>query len=164
MQVILDHQQIQQKIKRLAHEIIENSFEEQNIWIGGIKGNGSILANEIIREIENNSTQKIDTFEITIDKEEPWKSEARLSVPSEVIKGAFVILVDDVLNSGKTMQYALVKLLEHPTSALKTVSLIDRSHRRYPIKADFVGLSLSTTLKEHIEVDFEPNNFSAKIH
>lgn len=164
MQVILDHQQIQQKIKRLAHEIIENSFEEQKILIGGIKGNGSILANEIIQEIQKNSTQRIDTFEITVDKEEPWKSDVQISVAGDAIKGAYVVLVDDVLNSGKTMQYALVKLLEHPTIALKTVSLIDRSHRRYPIKADFVGLSLSTTLKEHIEVDFEPNNFSAKIH
>jgi pyrimidine operon attenuation protein/uracil phosphoribosyltransferase len=82
-------------------------------------------------------------------------------VPEETLKNGFIILVDDVLNSGKTMQYALVKLLERPTKAIKTLALVDRSHRRYPIKADFVGLSLSTTLKERVEVDLSSSNSHA---
>ncbi len=67
-------------------------------------------------------------------------------------------MVDDVLNSGKTMQYALVKLLEQSTKAIKTVALVDRTHRRYPIKADFVGISLSTTLKERVEIELSESN------
>lgn len=164
MQTILQHDQIEQKIKRLSHEIIENSFEEELVWIGGIKGNGTILAKQLVHEIKKHSAQIINEFEISMDKEEPWNSEVSLNVDSALLRDAFVILTDDVLNSGKTMQYALSKLLEQPKKAIKTVSLIDRSHRRYPVKADYVGLSLSTTLKEHIEVDFTPNNFSAKIH
>ncbi|MEY3438990.1 MAG: hypothetical protein RL265_1575, partial [Bacteroidota bacterium] len=74
---------------------------------------------------------------------------------------AYIILVDDVLNSGKTMQYSLVKLLERPTKSIKTVALVDRTHRRYPIKADFVGISLSTTLKERVEIDLDGENSKA---
>jgi len=66
-----------------------------------------------------------------------------------------------VINSGKTMQYSLLKFLEQPTKAIKTVTLVDRQHRRYPIKADFVGLSLSTTLKDRVEVDLSPTESKA---
>ena len=79
----------------------------------------------------------------------------------ENLKNAFIILVDDVVNSGKTLQFALAEILKFPTKAIKTVTLIDRTHRRFPIKADFVGLQLSTTLKEHVKVDMSENNMKA---
>ena len=91
-------------------------------------------------------------FEIKINKTEPWKEEVNLSIDEDKLKKGFIILVDDVINSGKTMQYALVKLLERPTKTIRTVVLVDRKHRRYPVKADIVGLSLSTTLKDRVEV------------
>jgi pyrimidine operon attenuation protein/uracil phosphoribosyltransferase len=161
MNNILNHQEIQQKITRLGHQVLENCFEEPIVYIGGICGNGIILAKEIQKIISANSDQKIIVFEITVDKEEPWNSPITLSIDEKELKNAYIILVDDVLNSGKTMQYSLMKFLERPTKSIKTVALVDRTHRRYPIKADFVGLSLSTTLKERVDVELNNENSRA---
>jgi pyrimidine operon attenuation protein/uracil phosphoribosyltransferase len=161
MNNILQHEQIEEKINRLAHEIIENTFEEQRIYLGGICGNGSVLAHLLSSIIKKYSDQEIIVFELELDKEHPWDFPITLSIPQSDLKNGFIILVDDVLNSGKTMQYSLVKLLEEPTKSIKTVALVDRTHRRYPIKADFVGLSLSTTLKERVEIDLTPGNYHA---
>lgn len=161
MQIILSQLEIEQKIRRLAHQIIENTFEQEILYIGGISGNGIQLANEIKKIIENHSTQKIVIFEMVVNKLEPWIEPISLSIPQENLKNGYILLVDDVINSGKTMQYALVKLLEQATKAIKTVALVDRQHRRYPIKADFVGISLSTTLKERVEVELSENNSHA---
>ncbi|MDO7610161.1 MAG: phosphoribosyltransferase [Crocinitomicaceae bacterium] len=152
MQVILNHQQIQQKITRLGHELLENCFEEEEIFIGGIQGNGFELAKTLANIIAQNSDISVNHFEIKINKIEPWKEKVNLTIDEEKLKKGFIILVDDVINSGKTMQYALVKLLERPTKTIRTVVLVDRKHRRYPVKADIVGLSLSTTLKDRVEV------------
>ncbi len=158
MQIILSQQEIDQKITRLAHQIIENTFEEKALFIGGICGNGLLLAEKIKEIISKNSDQEITVFEILVNKIEPWSEEIKLSVPQELIKNGYLIMIDDVINSGKTMQYALVKLLEQSTKAIKTVVLVDRSYRTYPIKADFVGISLSTTLQERVEVNFSDSN------
>ncbi|MES2800487.1 MAG: phosphoribosyltransferase family protein [Bacteroidota bacterium] len=152
-QLILSHQQIQQKIERLGHQIIENSFEEEIVFIGGISGNGIELANQLKSIIVNSSPQKVQVFEVKVNKDKPWSEPVTLDIDQSLLKNAYIILVDDVLNSGKTMQYSLIKILEQPTKAIKTVALVDRTHRRYPIKADFVGISLSTTLKERVEVE-----------
>jgi pyrimidine operon attenuation protein/uracil phosphoribosyltransferase len=87
-----------------------------------------------------------------------------LSIDEKELKKGFIILVDDVINSGKTMQYALMKFLEQATKAIKTVALVDRQHRRYPIKTDFAGLGLSTTLKNHVEVDLNESDSKAYLH
>jgi pyrimidine operon attenuation protein/uracil phosphoribosyltransferase len=161
MHTILSHKEIEQKITRLGHQLLENCFEEPVVFLGGICGNGIRLAREIQKIMQSNSDQQIEVFEISIDKEEPWKKPITLSIEEDRLKNAFIILVDDVLNSGKTMQYSLVKLLERPTKSIKTVALVDRTHRRYPIKADFVGISLSTTLKERVEIDLDGENSKA---
>jgi pyrimidine operon attenuation protein/uracil phosphoribosyltransferase len=153
MNSILNHLDINRKITRLAHELLENSFEEPVLYIGGICGNGILIAEELKKIIRSHSDQEIHVFEIFINKDEPWKDSVKLTIDEAQLKNAYIILVDDVLNSGKTMQYALMKFLEGPTKSIKTLALVDRTHRRYPIKADFVGLSLSTTLKERVEVE-----------
>lgn len=152
MQEILSSIQIEQKIQRLAHQLLENCFEEQEIFVGGIHGNGYTLAKRLQEILEKASDLKVHLFEVTVNKDEPWSETIELSMPSEPMKNGFIVLVDDVLNSGKTMQYALTKILQFPTKAIKTLTLVDRTHRRFPIKADFVGLRLSTTLQERVEV------------
>lgn len=161
MNIILNHIQIQQKINRLGHQIIENCFEEPRIYLGGICGNGFTLAKNLGNIIKNSSNQEVVIFEIDVDKEEPWNHKITLSVDESELKNAFIFIVDDVLNSGKTMQYSLIKILERPTKSIKTVALVDRTHRRYPIKADFVGLSLSTTLKERVEIELNDSEAKA---
>lgn len=157
MQEILSPIQIQQKVQRLAHQLLENCFEEKEIFIGGIHGNGFLLAERLKQIIESASDVNVNLFEIKINKDEPWSEPITLSLPPEKMKNGFIVLVDDVLNSGKTMQFALTEILRFPTKAIKTLTLVDRKHRRFPIRADFVGLSLSTTLKERVEIEFEDN-------
>lgn len=161
MQIILDHIQTQQKITRLGHELIENCFEESEVFIGGIMGNGFELAQMLAAIISQNSSIKTTCFEIALDKNEPWKDSIKLDIEESRLKKGYIILVDDVINSGKTLQYALVKFLEQPTKAIKTVVLVDRKHRRYPVKANFVGLLLSTTLQDRVEVDFTKGDTKA---
>jgi len=145
----------------LAHQLIENTFEEKEIFIGGITGNGFLLAKKIVEIIQGKTESKIILFEININKDEPWSEEITLSTPNDQLKNGYIILIDDVLNSGKTLQFALVEILKFPTKAIKIMTLVDRKHRRFPIKADFVGMSLSTTLKERVEVDLSPENKKA---
>ncbi|PWL24693.1 MAG: phosphoribosyltransferase [Fluviicola sp. XM-24bin1] len=162
MQEILSPIQLEQKIQRLAHELLENCFEEKEVFIGGIHGNGFLLAErllDILREATDDV--KIHLFEVTVNKDEPWSEPIKLSIPTETMKNGFIVLVDDVLNSGKTMQYALNEILQFPTKAIKTLTLVDRTHRRFPIKADFVGIRLSTTLQERVEVLMDENGIKA---
>ncbi len=161
MQEILSPVQIEQKIQRLAHELLENCFEEKEVFIGGIHGNGILLAQKLQNILIDATDVKIHLFEITLNKDEPWSEPIKLSIPSETLKNGFIVLVDDVLNSGKTMQYALTELLQFPTKAIKTLTLVDRTHRRFPIKADFVGIRLSTTLHERVEVQMDENDIKA---
>ncbi|MFM6964428.1 MAG: phosphoribosyltransferase family protein [Sphingomonadales bacterium] len=161
MQTILSQQQIQQKIVRLGHQLIETAFDQKEIYLGGIVGNGYLLAQQLANVIAENSSLKVICFEIKLNKDEPWSEPISFSIDQKALKNAYIVLIDDVVNSGKTMQYALLKFLEQATTAIKTVALIDRQHRRYPIKTDFAGLSLSTTLKNHVEVDF--NATDAKV-
>lgn len=164
MQEILSHTQIDQKINRLGHQLLENCFEEKDIFIGGIVGNGYELAKRIAEIIQRHSDLNVRLFEIKINKSEPWSEEIQLSANKTDLKNGYIVLVDDVLNSGKTMQYALIEILGFPTKAIKTMALVDRKHRRFPIKADFVGLSLSTTLKEHVEVELKADHQKAYLY
>ncbi|MDB9806027.1 phosphoribosyltransferase family protein [Crocinitomicaceae bacterium] len=152
MQLILNSQEIHQKLVRIAHQILESTYDLKKVYLGGIAGNGILMAKELAELIQLNGKQEVIVFEIKVNKDTPWKDKIELSIDDKELKDGYVLLCDDVLNSGKTMQYALVKILEQPTKAIKTVVMVDRKHRRYPIKADFVGLSLSTTLKERVEI------------
>lgn len=161
MQLILSSSQIQQKLVRIAHQIIEATFDKKVIYLGGIAGNGFSMAQELASLIEKNSKQKIVVFEIKVNKEKPWSEDITLSIDEKILKNGYILLMDDVLNSGKTMQYTLVKFLQQATESIKTVVMVDRKHRRYPIKADFEGLSLSTTLKERIEIIAKNGSYEA---
>lgn len=153
MNKILQHQQIKQKITRIAHEILENTTEVEQLFLAGICGNGLLLAQELGNIIRNSSGTEVIVFEVHLDKENPLLHPIICSIETGRFKNAYVILVDDVVNSGKTMQYALTKILEQECRTIKTVALVDRTHRRFPIKCDFVGLTLSTTLKERVEIE-----------
>ena len=162
-QIILTHTQIEQKINRLAFQLIENTFELDTIYIGGITGNGIVLAEKLKNIIEHNSDQKIVLFEVILDKERPLSQPIQLTIDPADLNGKTIVLVDDVLNSGKTMQYGLMKILEQPVYKIYTVVLIDRKHRRYPIKANFFGLRLTTILMDHVEVSLAEGNYSAQL-
>ena len=161
MQIILEHPEIERKIFRLAYQILEQTIHQEHLFIGGIQGNGLILAKRLKEIMEEHGGPEVVVFEICINKEEPWSEPIQLSIDEITLKNGYIILVDDVINSGKTMQYALIKFLQQATHAIKVLTLVDRQHRRFPIKADFVGLSLSTTLKNRVEIDLSGSRFFA---
>lgn len=151
--LILNNKQIQQKINRIAYEIYENNYDEKEIIIAGIANNGFLLAKKIAEALQTISPLKTKLIEIVIDKKKPLSTEIKLRLTDKELINKVIILVDDVLNSGRTLIFGAKPFLTIPVKRLTTAVLVDRGHNRYPIKADFVGLSLSTTLLEHITVE-----------
>ncbi len=158
---ILSTIQIQQKLNRLAYEVYENNFTEKEILIVGIDGNGYKVAVELTKKLKEISNLKINLGKIKINKEQPWQNNSVIDIDEKAFVNKTIILVDDVLNSGKTLMYAVKLFLDKPLKKLSTVILVDRSHTNFPVKADFVGLRLSTTLQEHIEADFSKKDKEA---
>jgi pyrimidine operon attenuation protein/uracil phosphoribosyltransferase len=151
---ILNHQEIKHKITRIAYQIYETFVEDEEIVIGGIASNGFVFAKKIAAELEKISTLKVVLCEVYINKQNANAPiTTSLSVDQYENKG--LVLVDDVLNSGTTLIYGVKHFLEVPLKKLKTAVLIDRNHKKYPVKADFKGISLSTSLLEHVQVVFE---------
>jgi pyrimidine operon attenuation protein / uracil phosphoribosyltransferase len=149
---ILDGKGISQKINRLAWQIYENNSKENEIIIVGISGRGEVLAAELAKVIKQISSIKTKVGTIHLDKDNPYQSEITINLNVADYTNKVVILIDDVLNSGKTLMYASKHFLTTPLIKLSTVVLVDRTHNRFPIKADYVGLSLATTLQEYISV------------
>ena len=152
--VVLDKTQVNQKIDRLAFQIHENHYNESDIIIAGIVGNGFTLATLLKDRLANFSNVKVTLVPVNVNKKDPLAIEAFVELEKADAEDKVVILVDDVLNSGKTLIYGIRHFLQVRLKALRTVALIDRDHKRFPVKADYVGLVLSTTLKEHIRVEF----------
>ena len=153
--IVLSEAEIHQKIDRIAFQIYENTFEQSILYVGGISGNGFLLAEQLIACLNKISDQSIRLFELSIHKDEPLHHDINLSIADEDLSKATVILVDDVINSGRTMSYAVRKILENEVNVLKIATLVNRTHRRFPVHADFVGLDIASTLQDHIRVDLE---------
>jgi pyrimidine operon attenuation protein/uracil phosphoribosyltransferase len=158
--IILTNQQINNKIRRIAFQIYENNIEEKSIVVAGIKNKGFILAGKIKDVLEEISDIKVQLCEVKINKKNP-QEKIETSLDSDEYKNRSLVLVDDVLNSGTTLIYAVKLFLEVPLKQFKTAVLVNRNHKKYPIKADFKGISLSTSLQEHISVVFKKNSSSA---
>ena len=154
---ILDKVQIRQKLNRLAYEVYENNFNEKSLLIVGIEGNGYKVAANLADKLKEISDIKIQLGKIKINKDKPWEGTPQTDFSEKDVVNKTTILVDDVLNSGKTLIYAVKLFLDKPVKKLSTVVLVDRSHTRFPVKADFVGLTLSTTMQEHIEAKLPTN-------
>ena len=149
---ILSHLEISHKIRRIAYQIYETFSGEDEIVIAGIKEGGLSLAKRLIAVLEEVSDLKLILCEVSLNKED-LQGEIATSLSAEEYKNKPIVLVDDVLNSGGTLIYAVKHFLNVPLKKFKTVVLVDRNHKRYPVKADFKGISLSTSLQEHVEVD-----------
>ena len=157
---ILDYTQIKKKIERISLQIIESNIDEDEIIIAGIEKNGYLIAEKISDEIKKFSEKKIQLCNVKIDKKNPRK-EITLSLVEEQYANMSVVIVDDVLNSGSTLMYAVKYFLDTKLKKLKTAVLVDRNHKKYPIKADYKGLSLSTSIQNHVEVSIDDNEIKA---
>ena len=157
--IILSNQEIEHKIKRIAYQIYETFVEDEEIVIAGIAANGFTLAKKIAQALETISPLKVSLCEVKINKQKP-ELPIQTSLSKEEYANKGLILVDDVLNSGTTLIYAVRHFLDVPLKKFKTAVLVDRNHKKYPVKADFKGISLSTSSLEHVQIVFDENGDS----
>tara|TARA_R110000765_G_scaffold76556_4_gene150043 strand:- start:395 stop:892 length:498 start_codon:yes stop_codon:yes gene_type:complete len=155
---ILSHLQIQYKIERIAYQIYEANVNENEIIIAGIDGGGLQFAKKIVSKLKKITEAKITLCKLSMDKTNPLKSGVSTSMAEEEFVNKSVVIVDDVLNSGTTLIYGVHYFLKTPLKQLKTAVLVNRNHKKYPVKADYKGISLSTSLQEHVNVRFETKN------
>jgi len=155
--IILTHKEIAHKTKRIAYQIFETFVNEKEVILAGIANNGYLFAQKIATELALISDLKVTLCEVKINKQNP-QSPVTTSIPSAEYQNKALVLIDDVLSTGTTLIYGVKHFLEVPLSKFKTAVLVDRNHKKYPVKADFKGISLSTSLQEHIQVVFEENN------
>ena len=153
--LLLNSLQISQKINRIAYQIYEDNFNEKEIIIAGIANSGFVFAELLKVALERISSIPLQLIEIRLNKENPIHFQLTPPLKMQDFNNKVIIIVDDVLNSGKTLMYSLRPFLEVETKKIRTVLLVDRDHKRYPVEADFVGITLSTTLQEHIRVELK---------
>ena len=158
--IILDQKQIDHKIRRIAYQIYENNVSEKEVVIAGIFENGFIFAKKIKNVIEKISPIKVIMCKVMIDKKNPINP-ITTSLESKIYKNKSLVLVDDVLHSGTTLIYGIKHFLQVPLKQFNTAVLVDRNHKKYPVKADFKGISLSTSINENVSVVFEKGNYFA---
>ncbi len=157
---ILDHDAIVHKIKRIAYQIYESNVEEQEVVLAGIDSNGYVLAKKLKTILKKISTIEPVLCRVEIDKKEP-RNLIKTSLLAEEYTNKSVVLIDDVLNSGTTLIYGVRHFLDVPLKRFKTAVLVNRNHKKYPVKADFKGISLSTSLHEHVEVVLDKKPYEA---
>jgi len=152
--VILNHDEINHKIKRIAFQIYETNVNEKEVILAGIDGNGYIFAKKLKTVLQKISDIEVTLCKVSIDKKNPW-FEIKTSLSPEDYKNKSLVLVDDVLNSGTTLIYGVKHFLDVPLKQFKTAVLVNRNHKKYPVKADFKGISLSTSLHEHVHINLD---------
>lgn len=152
---LLDQRQIKQKIKRLAIEILEQNFGEPAIILAGINNNGLGFAKMLGKELKQLTDHDIIFTQIRLSPADPLSSEVSIDMSPEELNDKVVIVVDDVANTGRSIFYAIKPLLEVLPKKIQVAVLVDRKHKSFPIKVDYVGLSLFTTLQDDIDVQIK---------
>jgi pyrimidine operon attenuation protein / uracil phosphoribosyltransferase len=161
--LVLNHQQVQQKIMRMAFEIYERNAFESHLFLAGIDGSGAILANLLAEKLKEISPIEINVLTVRLNKTSKVQENVEVLGP-QLQPDDCLVLVDDVLNTGKTLVFALEPFLKIPLKKIEVAVLVNRSHKKYPVTPDYAGLELSTMLHEHISVDLSPNHFSVHLH
>ncbi|TMI92367.1 MAG: phosphoribosyltransferase [Bacteroidetes bacterium] len=154
---ILDQQVAAKKLQRMAYEILENNIDENRIILAGIPENGTVIARNIQKILSEISSIKTELIHISLDKRLPKEVKLDKNVD---FNNQVVIIIDDVVNSGKTLLYAVKPFLEFQPKKIQTLVLVERSHNNFPVQPDYVGLSISTTLQEHIFVEVDGEKIS----
>jgi len=149
---ILTKEVAQRKLQRMAYEIIERNPGEDHLILAGIVENGLVIAKKMIELLQPIFNGQLSLMQITLDKKNV--SEINLS-PETNLDEKIIIVVDDVVNAGRTLLYALKPILQFYPKKIQTLVLVERTHKAFPVTSDYVGLSLATTVEEHIIVEVE---------
>ncbi|WP_245578723.1 phosphoribosyltransferase family protein [Algoriphagus vanfongensis] len=163
MSEVLNHEQIRKKITRMAFEIYERNIYSGGVVLAGITGMGTTLSHLLAKELTAISSIAIEEVEVILDKKDVSKSEVKLSAPIS-LSGKTLVLVDDVLNTGRTLAFAMKPFLKEDINKMELAVLVNRAHGLFPFRPDYTGYELSTTLNEHIKVDFSGENYSVHLH
>lgn len=147
---VLDKEAINRRMKRMALEIAEQNSDEKELIVAGIAGNGAVVARSLMHFLEQVSSFAVRFVQVQLNKKEPLEV---VLDPIPETSQKVVILVDDVANTGKTMLYALKPFLATHPKKIQTLVLVERSHKLFPVQTDYAGLSIATTLQEHIAVE-----------
>ena len=158
---ILDQKQIEQKVRRLAIEILEHNIEEEGLILAGINNRGMALAKMLAERIQHISKMPVHLTNIRLNPAAPMEKPVEMDIPVAELQSKVVIVVDDVASSGRTLLYACKPILETLPKKLEIAVLVDRTHKSFPVQADYVGLSLATTLKENILVEIGESEMAA---
>ncbi len=150
---ILNHYQIQQKIIRLSYEILENNLDEEVIVLAGINNNGYKFAEFLTKSLQSISQKQFILKHIRLNPAQPIGSPITTDISNDDIQGKSIIIVDDVANTGRTIFYAFKVFMDVLPKKIEVAVLVDRKHKIFPTKVDYVGLSLATTVQEHIKAD-----------
>jgi len=149
---VLSHSDVEKIIKRMAYQIYENNFGDKHITLAGISSRGFEIAKLLQTELDSISNLKSVLLEITIEKENPSNETTKIKPLKFELKGT-VVIVDDVLNTGRAMVYAALPFLNLKASKIQVAVLVDRNHKKFPIAADYTGIKLNTTFQEHVSVE-----------
>ncbi len=149
---ILTNRQVEQKIKRLSYEILENNYQEKEIILAGINNNGLNFAQLLEKQLSKLTDIKFTMTRVLLNPAKPLASDITLELPAKDVKNKVIIIVDDVANTGRTLFYATKPLFDTLPKKIEIAVLVERHHKSFPMKVDYVGLSLATTLKENIDV------------
>lgn len=160
---VLNHQAVEHKITRMAWQLCEEFYREEEIVLAGIAERGFILAEKLAAEMARISPIKVDLRKLNFNKDQVLSSTVTIEPQSPGFEGKSIAVIDDVLNSGSTLIYGVRYFLDFPVKTLKTAVLVDRNHKRYPVKADFKGLSLSTSMQEHVQVELGSAGYSVTV-
>lgn len=155
--LVLNQKEVALKIQRVAWELLEKHVHDDVVYLIGISKSGYWLAKQVQKVLGDISDLQLRLVEMEVNKQHPLENEIRMDASLEEIENKAVVLIDDVLNSGKVLIYGVRHILEKPIKQLTTAVLVDRNHKTYPVKADVKGLSLSTSLNEHVEVAISGN-------
>jgi len=150
--LVLNGSQVIQKIRRIAYEIYENNFSEKSIVLAGIDGQGYALAKILEKELKSISPLAIVLVKVSLDKLAPVQSEVAIDASAKEIKKKCVVLIDDVLNTGRTLAYSLKPFASLEIKKIEVAVLVNRSHTLFPIVPTYSGYELATTLTDHVEV------------
>ena len=153
--IILNDKQIKQKLTRLAFEIIEQNSSESEIILAGVNNNGYACAKLLKRELNKAKVTdiKFTLAQINLNPAQPTKDGVSVNLSDDAIKDKVAVVIDDVANTGRTLFYACLPFINTLVKKLQTAVLVDRTHKSYPVLVNYIGLSLATTLNDHIEVD-----------
>lgn len=162
---ILEDRHVRQKVKRLAYQIVENNLDYPKIFLLGINNNGMLFADLLKKELDLIGEIEVITGQIRLNPANPLEGEVSMSVSHDEIQDQSILITDDVANTGRTLFYAFSAVMEGLPKRVQAGVLVDRKHKNFPVKVDYVGLSLATTLKENIEVNIESaGNFSVHLN